>query len=80
MYVRVCVRAHGASALNKVTEFSLALPKGSERRCSVYTRFSSVGGHPRGVCVCMCVCVCVCVSVRRCVCVSGGALFGLSGR
>ena len=61
MYVRVCVRAHGASALNKVTEFSLALPKGSERRCSVYTRFSSVGGHPRGVCVCVYVCVCVCV-------------------
>lgn len=43
VYARVFVRAHGASALNKVTEFSLALP---------YTRFSSVGGHPRGLCVC----------------------------
>lgn len=68
----VRVRAHGASALNKVTESSLALPKGSERSRSVYTRFSSVGGHPRGVRAYVRVCarasMCLCVFT----CVGGG--------
>lgn len=60
--VYACTCAHtGASALNKVTESSLALPKASERCCSVYAQFSSVGGHPRGVCVgCWCAAECVC--------------------
>lgn len=53
----MCVRAHGASALNKVTESSLALPKGSEWCCSVYARFSSVGRQLHCVCVCLSACV-----------------------
>lgn len=70
--VYACTCAHtGASALNKVTESSLALPQASERCCSVYAQFSSVGGHPRGVCVWA-------VGVPRSVCVSRGR-FGLDG-
>lgn len=43
--VRVSVRAHGASALNKVTEFSLALP--------LYTVQFSWRASPRCVSVCV---------------------------
>lgn len=71
--VYACTCAHtGASALNKVTESSLALPQASERCCSVYAQFSSVGGHPRGVCVWA-------VGVPRSVCVAGEVWFGRSG-
>lgn len=69
--VYACTCAHtGASALNKVTESSLALPQASERCCSVYAQFSSVGGHPRGVCVCV-----GCWCAAECVCRGGGLVW-----
>lgn len=66
---RVLVRAHGASALNKVTEFSLALP--------LYTVQFSWRASPRSVCVCWCVGVtaeCVFMGGRVC------ARWGSGGR
>lgn len=67
MYVRVYVRAHGASALNKVTESSLALPKGRERCCSVIHGSVQLEGIPA---------VRVCVTAEH-VCVSVGEVWGL---